>query len=79
MLQTPVLVPGAVSLKVNLHPFTGIAVSAVSFLYGMDMINLNNVHLNWWYVAGSLLMIVSFLLVVSEHAHKLLEKKKLFD
>lgn len=37
MLQTPVLVPGAVSLKVNFQPSTGIVVSALSFLYGMDM------------------------------------------
>lgn len=54
----------------------------VPFLYGMDMVNLNNVHLNWWYVAGSLLMVVSFVMVVSEHAHKLFKKKskaKLFD
>lgn len=48
----------------------------VPFLYGMDMVNLNNVHLNWWYVVGSILMIISFIMVVSEHAKKIISKRK---
>ena len=42
----------------------------------LDMVNLNNVHLNWWYVVGSILMIISFIMVVSEHAKKIISKRK---
>lgn len=47
----------------------------VPFLYGFDMFMINSFNFNIWYVMGTLLMIISFLLIVIEHIGKLIEKR----
>lgn len=47
----------------------------VPFLYGFDMFMISSFTFNIWYVMGTLLMIISFLLIVFEHISKMIDKK----